>query len=64
MNFVMFTMSLLFANDELRYVYYVAEASYLKFTLPGERRKNRLKNYFIVPFLLIVIAFLLYVIII
>ena len=41
-----------------------AEASYLKFTLAGERKKNRLKNYFIIPFLLIVIAFLLYLIIV
>jgi viroplasmin and RNaseH domain-containing protein len=35
-----------------------AEASYLKFTLAGERKKNRLKNYFIIHFLLIVIVFL------
>ena len=41
-----------------------AEASYLKFTLAGERNQNRMKNYFIIPFLLIVIAFLLYVIIV
>ena len=41
-----------------------AEASYLKFMLAGERKKNQLKNYFIIHFLLIVIAFLLYVIIV
>ena len=40
-----------------------AEASYLRFTLARERNQNRLKNYYIIPLLLIVIALLLYVII-
>ena len=40
-----------------------AEASYLKFLLAGERKKNGLKN-FIIHVLLIVITFLLYVIIV
>jgi len=40
-----------------------AEASYLKHLLAEERKKNGMKN-FITPVLLIVIAFLLYVIIV
>ena len=39
------------------------EASYLKHLLAGERKKNGMKN-FIIPVLIIVIAFLLYVIIV
>ena len=41
-----------------------AEASYLRFTLARERNQNLcLKNYYIIPLLLIVTALLFYVII-
>jgi hypothetical protein len=39
------------------------EASYLRFMLARERNQNQLKNYYIIPPLLIVIALLLHVII-
>jgi hypothetical protein len=42
----------------------VAEARYMKHLLAEERKKTGLKNFIVIPILLIVIAFLLYVIVV